>query len=678
MNGDDRSALAASTQAVDRKLPISLCMIVRDEEIFLPACLASAQGYVSEIIIVDTGSTDRTIQIAEGFGAKIVRAAWNDHFAAARNLGLEQAKQPWVLVLDADERIEPAGLEIWEGLLADTACAGYYIKLCSWIGSSVERAGELEDAYITDAVCRLFRNDPHIRFRGALHEEAATSIALFGEQALAYAPLTVWHEGYRAEVVARREKQERNRRILQAALHHNPEDPVLHYAMGTECFTYRNWAGAAAWLEPVAQQLQADDGYASDLLLKLSYACIALDRFPAAEKWARKGLEELGFADFPDLHEALALALQEQDRNAESLIVLEQALHIGIVPDYYSTAPGAGSYRTLYAAGIVCERLYAWEKAADYYSRSVALQPRYLAAWERLILLGTVDDRFRVHLLKALSRLLDEGGKQALTAVGEALLERMGDAGFEWFARNKGEMQAQEELGYGRSSEDPIIEKLIASVFGADNKQQALFWRGLFCVQLGDCEQGHELWEQLPEADERRALYLYALALREAGVGMESARESSAPLEHALLRVRAWQAWEELGGAGGGVLALPPLQWCAVIRAPQGSRAALRYALASGSSAPAQLAAGVLAAAAADWRAAASSYGSAATSAAAQPWVARAAAAGLAAAFAARARAAAAAPAETALRKRGAAAIAMPPLQVEAETRLRAVSALFS
>ncbi|WP_053373709.1 tetratricopeptide repeat-containing glycosyltransferase family 2 protein [Paenibacillus sp. FJAT-27812] len=667
MNAEDKDAVSANTQTMARKPPVSLCMIVRDEETLLPACLASAQAYVSEIIIVDTGSTDRTVQIAEGFGAKVVRAVWTDDFAAARNLGLEQAKQPWVLVLDADERIEPAALDIWEDLLANTACAGYYIKLCSWIGSSIEGGNVLEagDAFIADAVCRLFRNDPQIRFRGALHEEAATSITSFGERALAYAPVTVWHEGYRAEVVARKGKRERNRRILQAALHHNPEDPVLHYAMGTECFTYRNWAEAAAWLEPVAQQLKANDGYASDLLLKLSYACLALGRLHAAEKWARKGIVELGFADFPDLYEALALALQEQDRNAESLAVLEQALHIGSVPDYYSTAPGAGSYRTLHAAGIVCERLYAWEKAADCYSRSAARQPRYLAAWERLMLLGTVDDRFRLRLLEALSKLLDEGSEQEIKAVGEALLERMGDAGFETLARNEDGSQAEGKLGYVKNSEVPIVEKLIASVFGADHKQQALFWRGLLCVQLGDCEQGRELWEQLPEADERRALYLYALALREAGGGIVPARECSAPLEQALLRVRAWQAWVDLAGAGG-ISALPPLQWCAVIRAPQGARAPQRYALASGSSAPAQLAAGVLAAAAADWRAAAGSFGSAATSAAAQPWVARAAAAGLAAAFAARARAAVAA------------AIAMPPLQVEAETRLRAVSALFS
>lgn len=82
---------AASRRAAGGKPPVSLCIIVRDEETFLPACLASAEAYVSEIIVVDTGSTDRTVQIAESYGAKVVHAVWRDDFAAACNLGLEQA-----------------------------------------------------------------------------------------------------------------------------------------------------------------------------------------------------------------------------------------------------------------------------------------------------------------------------------------------------------------------------------------------------------------------------------------------------------------------------------------------------------------------------------------------------------------------------------------------------------
>src|SRR5476651_717597 len=87
--------------------PISLCMIVRNEERFLSDALTSVQGVVDEICIVDTGSTDDTVAIAESFGAKIKFFAWQDDFASARNEALAMASGAWILVLDADERLAP-------------------------------------------------------------------------------------------------------------------------------------------------------------------------------------------------------------------------------------------------------------------------------------------------------------------------------------------------------------------------------------------------------------------------------------------------------------------------------------------------------------------------------------------------------------------------------------------
>ncbi|WP_171056269.1 tetratricopeptide repeat-containing glycosyltransferase family 2 protein [Paenibacillus sinopodophylli] len=650
------------------KLPISLCMIVRDEERFLPACLDSAEAYVSEIIIVDTGSSDRTVAIAEHYGAKVVHAAWMDDFAAARNQGLELAALPWILVLDADERLAQCSLTVWEGLLANDGLSGYYVRLCSWIDSAAGQRMQTEraESYMTDAVCRLFRNDPRIRFSGALHEEAATSVAKLGAQRLGYAPLTIWHEGYRAEVVIAKGKRERNGRILKLALERSPDDPMLQYAMGTECFTYGNWSGAAAWLAPLASSLKLEQGYASDLLLKLSYSLQALGKVSEAEEWARRGIEELGFVDFPDLYDAWASALLVQDRNQDALEVLDRALRLGITPAHYSSAPGAGGYRTLYAAGITSERIGEWENAAAYYERSISSYPAFMPAWERLLLLSAVDGRLRGRFMKALNAFVHEGEQQVLQWTGGLLLERIADAGLMQTGdgcRNEDEGLMQAGDSCGNTDRGSVMRKLIDAVCVGEGDPDSLYWRGLLSVQRGRLLEGRTLWERLPEGDGRRAVYLSALELREA-----TAHTDLAPPEQALLRVGAWRAWSAMRAASVSAAALPPLQWCAIIRAPQACRAAQRIALASGSSAPARLAAGVLAAAAADWRAAASSFGAAATDAAAVPWVARAAAAGLAAAFAARARAALSAPED----------MALPALQVEAELKLRAVSALFS
>ena len=88
--------------------PVSLCMIVKNEEANLPDCLGSAADLVSEIVVVDTGSTDRTKELAKGFGAKVPEFPWVDSFAAARNESVRHATQKWIFWLDADDRIDEA------------------------------------------------------------------------------------------------------------------------------------------------------------------------------------------------------------------------------------------------------------------------------------------------------------------------------------------------------------------------------------------------------------------------------------------------------------------------------------------------------------------------------------------------------------------------------------------
>jgi len=90
---------------------ISICMIVRNEEKKLPGCLESCAGLGNEIIVVDTGSTDRTKEVAAGMGAKVFDFPWIDDFAAARNESIRHATGDWILWMDADERIDQGNRE---------------------------------------------------------------------------------------------------------------------------------------------------------------------------------------------------------------------------------------------------------------------------------------------------------------------------------------------------------------------------------------------------------------------------------------------------------------------------------------------------------------------------------------------------------------------------------------
>lgn len=146
---------------------VSLCMIVRDEERSLPACLDSMRGLADELVIVDTGSRDSTAQIAADNGAKVIPFDFSRvDFAAARNRSLANATGKWILVLDADETLDRGSITVIENLIAGGENAGYYV--------------ERHSPSATDHVVRLFPNRPDYRYRGRVHETLDAAILAAG------------------------------------------------------------------------------------------------------------------------------------------------------------------------------------------------------------------------------------------------------------------------------------------------------------------------------------------------------------------------------------------------------------------------------------------------------------------------------------------------------------------
>lgn len=141
---------------------LTLCMIVRNEERALQKCLDSVRELAPEIVIVDTGSTDGTLPIARRNNAKISSFDFtNVDFAAARNHSLAQATRRWILVLDADETLDPASIPIIRDLLHSDP-AGYFVARRNYASDT--------EGFTTDHVVRLFPNQPDYRYRGRVHE----------------------------------------------------------------------------------------------------------------------------------------------------------------------------------------------------------------------------------------------------------------------------------------------------------------------------------------------------------------------------------------------------------------------------------------------------------------------------------------------------------------------------
>lgn len=204
---------------------ISLCIIARDEERFLEGCLASVNGVVSQIVLVDTGSTDRTVAIARAAGAVVVDHPWADDFAAARNAALPHATGDWVLVLDADERLAPgAGKAIHDTIKKQSFVLGLLpLHDASRLDASPEeilsgaaRRGE------PILLPRLLRKLPDLVWKGRVHENIADWISVNGRKGTQVnAPIL--HFGAVPELRVQRGKAGRNLRILELQCAEQPE-----------------------------------------------------------------------------------------------------------------------------------------------------------------------------------------------------------------------------------------------------------------------------------------------------------------------------------------------------------------------------------------------------------------------------------------------------------------------
>ncbi len=206
---------------------LSVCLIAKNEEKFLGRCLASVRSLAAQIIVVDTGSTDRTVEIAREHGAEVHEFAWCDDFSAARNEALKYANGDWILMLDADEEFLAEHHRTLQQEMQSTGVMAFRLPI-------IDEGREQEGC---SYVPRLFRNAPALFFVGRVHEQVFSSVEVrcreWGlENCLGKAALL--HHGYVQEVVTNRDKIARNLRLLELAIQELPGEPNLLMNLGLE------------------------------------------------------------------------------------------------------------------------------------------------------------------------------------------------------------------------------------------------------------------------------------------------------------------------------------------------------------------------------------------------------------------------------------------------------------
>jgi glycosyltransferase involved in cell wall biosynthesis len=211
----------------NRKPRLSVCMIVKNEERFLGQCLASVKDIADELIVIDTGSTDRTIEIAREHGAQVGHFEWCNDFAAARNASIATATGDWILFLDADEELSPAEKQNLSALLNSDNVALIRLPLINTHQGPISKS----------ILPRLFRNIPAIQFLGCVHEGVYTALLKISKEwqmDISVGDLLILHHGYTAEVISERNKVQRNYELLLKALDERPNEAYFYMQLGLE------------------------------------------------------------------------------------------------------------------------------------------------------------------------------------------------------------------------------------------------------------------------------------------------------------------------------------------------------------------------------------------------------------------------------------------------------------
>jgi len=374
---------------------LSIVMIVKNEAGRLGECLASVRGIADEIVVGDTGSTDSTVAVAEGFGARVLTIPWRDDFAWARNRVLEAATGDWLLHVDADEAVDSEGAGRIRALV-DTDGAGAdaievtLANYCDeprawrWVAAAPDapmargRAG-----YIAAPLLRLFRNGRGFEYREPVHENITESVLERGG-VIRSEPILIHHYGYQAGDARSDVKKAFYLELNRKKTVERPDDPKAWHDYAEQALVCGDAAGAEAASRHALELEPLHLGAATTL------ANILLNRNELEEARALlRRLEDAGMAA-PHVVTALgaiACRLGQLDEARQRLETVVEAL------------PGAVMAR-LYLARV-CDRLGDFRAARAQLEHGCALTPT----------LEELRHRLEAHRLR-------EAGEQAFASGG--------------------------------------------------------------------------------------------------------------------------------------------------------------------------------------------------------------------------------------------------------------------
>ncbi|HRF58451.1 MAG TPA: tetratricopeptide repeat protein [Fimbriimonadaceae bacterium] len=345
---------------------VSACLIVKNEAKMLRRCLESLQGWIDEIVVVDTGSSDDTVAIAEACGAVVGHFEWCDDFSAARNASIELASGDWILWIDADEVVDSRSVDRIRDAIVRPQFGGYFVPIENRLGE--DGSG---DTYV-HAPVRLFRRHPDIRFVLRIHEQIAPSIRRLGLPLAALEGAKIVHFGYAPSVMREKNKVERTIRLLEREMREQPNEPFHHFNLANALTVAGRWEQASVAARRACDRIGNDAPYASLAYHLLANALNEQGRcgeaFLACEEAATRGLDDILVS-----HERVRASMLLGDLEG-ALTESDRCLAMGwaqeLTGDY-----GIFTHKRLILRGQVLAKLNRLEDAIREFDLALAVDP---------------------------------------------------------------------------------------------------------------------------------------------------------------------------------------------------------------------------------------------------------------------------------------------------------------
>lgn len=385
-----------------KKVYLSQCMIVKNEEDNIERALSWGKGIVKEQIVVDTGSTDRTVELAEKMGARVYHFEWTDDFSAAKNFAISKARGNWIVFLDADEYLRPDDrkkliniLEILENKPEMRKIGALQFKLVNL---------ETDGSVISTTVqVRAFRKNKDIRYEGKIHE--ALKFPDFIQYNCEY-HVTVLHTGYASQYIKEKKKGDRNVKLLERRIQEEADNYELLVYYGDSLGLQGNEAKAEEVYWKAFEHI--DKIERAFFRAKILYQCMCYmvikENTEDDEKFRKMYQQALELLPgYPDTDFLMGMWETLQGHWNEALALFEEAQRKHNANEYNNLMESYMDIhmRKMYKGALKCA-IEIGDKAQIV---------KYI-----ILLLGT--DKYQDEMLRNLFVLLQEDGKEKKTADG--------------------------------------------------------------------------------------------------------------------------------------------------------------------------------------------------------------------------------------------------------------------